>query len=268
MVHHLPPIFAMGSRCILGGIFLIGFAKLPSKKEFKVILKISLNMFTLNFLFFSIGIKTTSSNVAALITQIDVPFTIILSIFFLNEKFRFRYFIGFLIGIVGLNLILINDYKSLQFTSLSILSLIFSSFFYSISVIQLKKTSLDLLKLNSWGLILSGVTLFILSLLIEQKMISYEIVNINLLFSLLLAITSTCVFILWSYLIKHLNITKLSSFLLLIPLFSLIFNAMILHEIITFRLILGILVTLLGVSIFHTQNYSKKISLVYSLLKK
>ncbi len=154
MVNYFPPIFSMGYRCMLGGLILVGFAKLPSKEECKAIFKISINLFTLNFLFFSIGIKITSSSIAALVTQIDVPFTMILSVFFLNEKFKFRYLFGFLIAIIGIYLVLINDYKILKFSFLSILSLTLSSFFYSISTIQLKKTTLNLIKLNSWDLFL------------------------------------------------------------------------------------------------------------------
>ncbi len=111
------------------------------------------------------------------------------------------------------------------------------------------------------GLIFSGATLFIVSFFIEQKISAREILDINILFSGLLAVTSTCVFILWSYLIRHFNVTKLSSFLLLIPIFSLVFNAMILNELITFKLVLGVLTTLLGISIFHTQQRPRKVGL-------
>jgi drug/metabolite transporter (DMT)-like permease len=78
--------------------------------------------------------------------------------------------------------------------------------------------------LNSWALVFSAAALFALSFFIENKPNVREVVGTNIIFSVLLSITSTFVFILWPYLIRHLNVTKLSSSLLLIPIFSLAFN--------------------------------------------
>lgn len=254
MVTHLPPLISMSIRCAIGGALLVGFAGLPSRDEIKSIVKISLNQFTLNFTFFALGIQYTSASLASLITQIDVPFTILLSVIFLNEKFKFHYIIGFVISLTGIYIASMTEHTLLSFNPASILFLILSSLFYSISVIQIKNSSIHLFKLNAWGLIFASLALVILSFFIEKDWNTLEILNFNLIYVVLIALSSTIAFLLWSYLIKKMNVSKLSSLLLLIPALSMLLSGFILNEPMSFRFIVGILFTILGISLFYLQD--------------
>ena len=261
------PIEIIFFRLVLAYIVLFisnpHFIKYNNLKEEGMFLVAGLCGVTLYFLFQNIALSyTLASNVSVLIS-ISPFFTALLSQFFLKEEnFQGNFFFGFAVSIIGIFLIGFNGNFILKLNPLGDILAISCALVWSVYSILLKRISsfqystIQLTrKIFFYGLLL---LIPILSLFDFRLDFSQFTSIPNLLNILFLGIgASAFCYVTWNYAVSVLGAVKTSVYIYLIPIITIIFSAIILHEKITCVALLGVLLILFGLYLSERKVKAK-----------
>lgn len=187
----------------------------------------------------------------AIANQMGVPISTLLSIWLLGETIRWRRTLGITLAFLGMVIISFDPRVLAYWEGLALV--VASCFFSSLGVIFVKRLkNIRALELQAWIAVAGGSTLMVLSLMFESG--QWEAVQnadwhawtalaFTTLMSSLLAHTA------WYYLVSKYPVTSLSPITLLSPLFGIFFGVTLLNDQLTPRMLLGGVVTLVGVFI-------------------
>lgn len=194
---------------------------------------------------------TTASNVGIIVT-IAPFFTALFSMLFLKtEKPKKQFFIGFLVALIGIALISYNGNNDLEINPLGDLLALLASLMWAIYAILTKKIS-DLgyntiqttRRIFFYGLLFMLPLLFFLDFNLELNQFMNWVTGANILF-LGLGASALC-FVTWSNAVRILGAVKTSVYIYLVPVVTLLTSIFILKEPLTIKLIIGALLTLMG----------------------
>lgn len=253
----LPPLFLVAVRFFLTSLPAIFFVKRPPISFAKIALY-GLVMFVLQFGMLFVGMYLgVAPGLASLILQIQVLFTILLGIIFLNEKPHIWNFLGCVISFIGLTVVAMHIHGNISFAGF--LFLIGAALFWSLGNLVAKKIGkVNALSLVIWSSLVSWPPLLALSLAIEgPDLLMHAITHTSLhsfLAALYITYGSTLVgYGLWSYLVHHIPLSTIGSFTILIPIIAILTSVLYLHEplqpwkiLAAFLVILGLSINLLG----------------------
>ncbi|OCG68537.1 multidrug transporter [Gilliamella sp. Nev5-1] len=223
-----------------------------SKQEF-MFLCAGLCGVTCYFLCENIALTYTTASNAGVITTLAPIFTAILSIFFLKtETPPKRFYMGCLFAIVGVALISFNGQFVLSLNPLGDLLVMLACLFWACYSILVKKSSnygyntiLLTRRFFFYGLILM---LPVLPLFDFQWNLSRFTNTVNLCNFLFLGVGASAIcFASWNYAVKLVGAVKISIYLYLVPILTIIAAVVILHEPFTWIAAIGTLFTLCGV---------------------
>ncbi len=115
-VAELPPFIVVGIRFILGGILLLGYAKLvgalkilPTKKEVRNSVIIGILLLVGGNGLVSVAVKNVDSYLAALIVATTPMVVLFYDKFFFKKEISITGWIGTIVGLVGVALLLIKE---------------------------------------------------------------------------------------------------------------------------------------------------------------
>ncbi|OCG61001.1 DMT family transporter [Gilliamella sp. Nev3-1] len=208
---------------------------------------------TCYFLCENIALTYTTASNAGVITTLAPIFTAILSIFFLKtETPPKRFYMGCLFAIVGVALISFNGQFVLSLNPLGDLLVMLACLFWACYSILVKKSSnygyntiLLTRRFFFYGLILM---LPVLPLFDFQWNLSRFTNTVNLCNFLFLGVGASAIcFASWNYAVKLVGAVKISIYLYLVPILTIIAAVVILHEPFTWIAAIGTLFTLCGV---------------------
>jgi len=196
-----------------------------------------------------------SSNVAVLVNQSGVFLTLLLSIFFLNDRLTKQKLLGLSIGLIGIYFICKHDTFATNLNGF--IALFAAVLAFSISMIVIKKTKANAFHLILWLSVLASPILFLLSFFFENN--QWEILQ-----NADLSAWSTVFFAgwgtmfmgayLWLLVIKKYDLSIVLPYRLLIPLFGSFFAFIILDEHLTRNMWIGICLICLGLLITQKKN--------------
>lgn len=219
---------------------------------------------TLYYLLENIALTlTTASNVGIIIT-IAPFFTALLSAVFLKaEKPRLQFYIGFLAAILGVGLISYNGSNALELNPTGDLLAVLAAAAWSVySVLTRKISDLGLDTIQTTRRIFMYGLLFMLPMLLvmdfqpELRQFASAINLGNILF-LGFGASALC-FVTWNTAVGLLGAVKTSVYIYLVPVVTVAASVLILHEPLTPVLIVGALLTLLGLWLSETKIFSKE----------
>lgn len=195
---------------------------------------------------------TTASNVG-IITNLVPIFTAILAIFFIkSEKPGGNFYLGCLIAIIGVGLISFNGKFVLSINPLGDLLAVFACLFWACYSILTKKCSnngyhiiLLTRRFFFYGLILMLPALYLFNFEWELSRFTHPANLFNILF-LGVGASAIC-FVSWNYAVKLVGAVKISIYIYLIPILTIIAAILILNEPFTWITAVGSLLTLCGV---------------------
>ena len=195
---------------------------------------------------------TTASNVG-IITNLVPIFTAILAIFFIkSEKPGGNFYFGCLIAIIGVGLISFNGKFVLSVNPLGDLLAVFACLFWAYYSILTQKCSNDgyhIILLTRrfffYGLILMLPALYLFNFEWELSRFTHPANLFNILF-LGVGASAIC-FVSWNYAVKLVGAVKISIYIYLIPILTIIAAILILNEPFTWITAVGSLLTLCGV---------------------
>ncbi|MHC5228484.1 DMT family transporter [Enterococcus sp. LJL99] len=264
------PIEILFTRFLIGFLLLIILyphrLKLINRQEEWLFIAAGASGIALYYLLENIALTlTTASNVGIIIT-IAPFFTALFSMLFLKtEKPKKQFFIGFVVALIGITLIGYNGNQDLEINPLGDFLALFASLMWAIYAILTKKIS-DLgyntiqttRRIFFYGLLFMVPLLFILDFNLELKQFTNWITVANILF-LGLGASALC-FVTWSSSVRILGAVKTSVYIYLVPVVTLLSAVFILSEPLTIKVIIGAVLTLMGLWISEKRNVKKSVS--------
>lgn len=264
------PIEILFTRFLIGFLLLIILyphrLKLINRQEEWLFIAAGASGIALYYLLENIALTlTTASNVGIIIT-IAPFFTALFSMLFLKtEKPKKQFFIGFVVALIGIALISYNGNQDLEINPLGDFLALFASLMWAIYAILTKKIS-DLgyntiqttRRIFFYGLLFMVPLLFILDFNLELKQFTNWITVANILF-LGLGASALC-FVTWSSSVRILGAVKTSVYIYLVPVVTLLSAVFILSEPLTIKVIIGAVLTLMGLWISEKRNVKKSVS--------
>jgi len=223
---------------------------LPAPKPLWRVIVLALLMGGANFSLMFIALQTATPSATAVVLQLGVPMTILMSMVFLREEVGWRRAIGIALTLAGA-LLVIWDPRGLRI-SIGLLYVALSCLLYSIGAVMLKGMEIKPMQLQAWVGFASMWPLIALTALVEHG--QAETIGAHLwpfigavVFSAL--ITSVVAHTLFYGLIQRYDASLLQPITLSTPLLTIIGGVVITHDAFGPRLILGSAVAFVGVLI-------------------
>ena len=247
------PLTAMAFRYLCVVLFLLPYLlKLP-RQHYLPLFKISLTLGTLYFGFFFWAAHHVSASLAAVILQLQVPFSVIFSCIFLKESPGPLAILGTLIAFLGV-FYAVGElaWQSHQLLSIILLFAAAMSWAYGNIMVRRMRLNLDALSLNA-GIAFCSLPFFIISSFIMEPGAIGHVVHIGLkpwafLFYMVIVSTLFC-YSNWFRLLQTYNVALVTPFMLLVPIFALFCDHWFLNEPMTHYLVVGGGITVLGVGL-------------------
>ncbi|MFC6196806.1 DMT family transporter [Ponticaulis profundi] len=261
----IEPLFYAGMRfgMIALVLFPLFFRRWPSDL-FKLFL-ISLCIGSAHFGLLFIGLANASASSAAVVGQLAVPFTTLLSILFLNEKVGWRRGLGIVMAFLGVIIISVNPSEFSVSTGL--LFVVGSAFCASIGSILMKQiTRMPGVHMQAWVGVMSFLPLFVVSAFLEGgeaglggQFMAFAQGGWLLWLATAFAVLGVSIFGHGSFyvLITKYDVSLLSPLTLMVPVWGVIFGVMLLGEPFTVQFLIGGVVSLAGVLIIALRPNTK-----------
>ncbi len=207
----------------------------------------------------------TSATNASIITSMSPFFTAILSFFLLkDEGLTKRFIIGFIISILGVILVTFNGMFILELNPLGDLLLVIAVFMwatYSVVTKVASKYGYHMIQVTR-RITLYGVIFITPIYLISNPdfdMNKILVLENGLSIAFLGLIASALCFSTWNIAVKHIGAVKTTIYIYAIPVVTIIFSAIFLHEKLTWMGILGAVLTIIGLIVSTRKNRHRSI---------
>jgi drug/metabolite transporter (DMT)-like permease len=255
----IPPILSLGIRffiasIILGTVVVVRHVGVPTDKKFwKLAFLLCVTSFTIPFiLIYWAQIRVDSGLASVLFATYPLWVAIFSHLFLPNEKITFLKILGMILGFLGVVLIFNGGLSEVNSNILfGMIAIVMSAIIQAFGLVAIRRwgTAVHPVTLNLWPMAISIVPLFIASIITEDY--SNIMINERSLGSLLyLAIFCTVItFVVYFWLIKHVEVVLLSLSAFITPVFAIIIGGIVMGEILTGRIIAGSLIILFGVAV-------------------
>lgn len=269
-VTEFPAFMFTTIRFLIVAIILIPFLKIHKGQMMNIFIISTLGG-GLHFGFFYLALDSSKYvSSVAIVLQLGIPISTILSVIFLKEIIRWRRILGILLSFAGVITLMFeptifSDLDGVYFSLLAATAM-------SISMIFMKKLkNIKAFDLQAWLAFASTIMLGIISLTFETD--HYNII-INASYIAWGAVIFTSLIATgvghatFYYLITRYDVSKITPLTLLVPIFAIINSLIISHfeifdgfsESINIKIILGASMTLIGVGIVMVREKSADIS--------
>ena len=250
-VGYFPPIFFTALRFTVLGTLLLPWLRLH-RGEMRNLLAAAVLTGPVTFALMFIGIaRVHEVSTVAVINQLGVPFSTLLSVWLLGERIRWRRRLGVALAFAGVVVISFDPRVLVDRDGLGLLAV--SAFAGALGVIFIKTLrTVKPLELQAWVSASGAVVLLAMSLSLESGQvdsmraagrIGWSALAYTVFLASLVAHTS------WYWLVGRYPVTRLAALTLLTPLFGILFGVTVLGDELTSRMIVGSAITLAGVYI-------------------
>lgn len=233
--------------------------RLKEKKEERTFAAAGLCGVTLYYLLENIALTfTTASNVGVIIS-IAPFFTALFSHFFLHdEKPQATFFLGFAVSMSGICLISFNGNTSLQLNPLGDLLAVLAAVAWAGYAVLSRKISRygyntiqATRRIFTYGLLFMLPTLFLFETDVQRFANPVNLLNILFLgFG-----ASALCFVTWNTAVKLLGAVRTSVYIYIVPVITVAFSILVLHETLTWISVLGMALSLAGLFISEYKNH-------------
>lgn len=196
---------------------------------------------------------TYATNVGVIISVAPFFTSILAHLFFKDEPFHWNFFIGFIVAIIGIFLISFNG-QQMHLSPKGDLITILAAIFWAIYSVVLKKvnelghTSIENTKrIFAWGIFFMLFGLPFSNFQVTPLEILQPLHLCNLLFLGVIACAGC--FVVWNYSCSILGSVRTNQYVYLTPIATILFSSILLHEKITFLIVMGTILTLSGLII-------------------
>ena len=250
----VPPIFFAGIRFLGVAVLLLPFLR-PIPKELGTLFLISFFIGSGHFALLFVGLANAEASAAAIVGQLGVPFSTLMSMAFLGEKVGWRRGLGIMLAFAGVFLIAVVP-ESFS-VSIGLLYIAAAAFIASIGGILMKRiTPISALQMQVWIGVFSFAPLFLVSAFLEQGQIgTYIAGGWAVWIATAFAVIGVSIFGhgAFYHLIKKYDISLLSPLTLMTPVWGVVLSIIPLKDAITAQLIFGSIISLGGVLVIAVR---------------
>jgi O-acetylserine/cysteine efflux transporter len=251
---HMDPLLFTAARFALLALVLLPFVKI-SMSQLKPLLPIAMVMGLGHFYLLAVGLTFVPGVLASVCFLLAAPFSALLSYVFLNDRITPIQTIAIILATLGAMLpsLLIGE-SQLQW---GMLIVIVSTFMWAIGNVQIRKLKeLPVLAIQFWISIITAPLCFIAFLVQanSEPILAQFTMSAILTLTYVVLCSSILSYSIWYRLVHRHGMSKLAGFILLQPIFTLIFGYFIFGETLTFWQLIGSSVTLAGVYTYFKQS--------------
>ena len=255
-VDYLPPFLTIVMRFVIIAFLLIPWIK-PLKNQFFLVLCIGFALGVCQFGFMFLALRLSSDvSTLAIANQVYVPFSVILAVIVLKEKVKLTRWVAIFIAfsgviILGFDPIALRQLDSLGVVMLSALSLSVAS------ILMRKLKDINVLQLQGWIALIAIIPLLFLSVIFERHLwfeISIAPTQAWIAFFYGIFAGSLVFHAGWYYLVSKYPLSVVSPLMLLMPIIGVLSGIVVYGDQMTFKIILGAVVTMIGVVIITYFN--------------
>ncbi len=244
-----PPVFFTAMRFGSVALFLLPLLRIHRGQMRNLIAAAALTGPASFALLFNGVDLVGDASMVAIASQMGVPFSTLLSVWLLGETIRWRRRLGIALAFLGIVVIGLDPRAFTYWEGL--LLVVVSCFLSSLGLIYIKRLkNIRALELQAWVALAGAPALFVLSFATESGQVqavtnasgaAWTALAFTAVLSSLVAHTG------WYYLLSRYPVTSLSPLTLLSPVFGVFFGVTLLHDQLTWRMLLGGAITLAGV---------------------
>ncbi|MEY8345410.1 DMT family transporter [Niallia circulans] len=269
----IPPLLFSSLRLLIGAVILliVLIARkqklLPSKREWKPFLYLSLLMCVGYYALSTYGMQFVDSGISSVLVYTMPIIVTILAHFYLREHLTLNKVIGLIVGAVGLLFIMgpAIMHISWNIALFGEIIILISAVFWACTNIYTKKigSSHDKLKMTMWQLVIGGVLLLVISLVGEHDAITNMTLSQPSILALIYngVLGSAVAFVGWNWVLGKVQASVASISLMSVPILGLVFGWLQLKEEITVNIVIGAIFVCLGI-LFTSVQGKKKIDKV------
>ena len=255
-----PALLIMTIRFGIAGLILVWFTK-PPWGHMREIFVVALIGSTIQYGLTYNGLKGIEASTAAIRVQLEGPILAIMGAFLLKEKLGITRALG--MGLAFIGVLIIAGEPRLDGHLDSVILLIAGSAVWAVAQIMISRLKdLSGITILAWVAIMATPQMFVASLLIEDGQwlaittASFIDWSIILYLALIMTVLGYSV---WYHLLSSVDVSKVSPFLMLLPITSIIAGIVLLDEKLTSSMILGGLLIMSGVaSTLISWNWPRK----------
>lgn len=253
----MPPMALLAVRFGITGLLFLPFAKMH-RRQFGWILLfafvLGVGHFGMNFA----GLQYVGASTATLVGQLQVPFGVIVGIVLYRERVDARQVIGILMAFLGLGVFL--SQSDMHFDWWGVFLMAMSALAWVVANVAVKKVELRPAATLAWMNLLAAPQFLVLSLATESvdwtAVADHPwVLSIAMVY---MVVGGTCIgYGAWYALLRRHPISVLSPFMLLIPVVGVMSGVLFLGEELTLRVVLGGLLTVIGVGVINIRPRQK-----------
>lgn len=254
----VPPVFFAAVRFLGVALVLLPFLR-PVPKDIKMLFYISFFIGSGHFALLFVGLANAEASAAAVVGQLGVPFSTLMSMAFLGETIGWRRGLGITLAFAGVLMIAVDP---ASFTvSFGLLYIVGAAFIGSVGGILMKRMSpIPALQMQAWIGLFSFAPLFAASALLESNQVStFTSGGIWVWGATVFAVIGVSIFGHGGFyqLIKKYDISLLSPLTLMTPVWGVVLSIVLLKDAITAQLIFGSVISLGGVFVIAVRPNKK-----------
>ena len=243
------PLLLMSLRFGIAGLLLVWFTK-PPWKYMRELFIIAFIGSTIQYGFTYYGLKGIDVSTASILVQLEGPILALLSTLILKERLGWPRALG--MGLAFTGVIVIAGEPRLNDSLDSVALVITGAVFWAIAQIMISRLkSLSGITILAWVAIIATPQMLLISLLIEEgqweSIKSADLVDWSIVFYLSFIMT-VIGYSVWYHLLRICDVSKISPFLMLLPVSSIIAGMTLLNEQFTLAMGIGGVLVMTGVA--------------------
>ncbi len=246
---HFSPLLLMSLRFGIAGLILVWFTK-PPWGHMRDLFMVAFIGSTIQYGFTYYGLKGIDVSTASILVQLEGPILALLSTLILKERLGWPRALG--MGLAFAGVVVIAGEPRLSESLDSVALVISGAAFWAIAQIMISRLkSLSGITILAWVAIIASPQMLLISLVIEKgqwhSIVSADLQDWSIVFYLSFIMT-VIGYSIWYHLLRICDVSKLSPFLMLLPVTSIIAGVVILEEQFTLTMGIGGLLVMAGVA--------------------
>ena len=243
------PLLLMSLRFGIAGLILVWFTK-PPWEYMRELFIIALIGSTIQYGFTYYGLKGIDVSTASILVQLEGPILVLLSTLILKERLGWPRALG--MGLAFIGVIVIVGEPRLNDSLDSVALVITGAIFWAIAQIMISRLkSLSGITILAWVAIIATPQMLLISLVIEEgqweSIKTANLIDWSIVFYLSFIMT-VIGYSVWYHLLRICDVSKISPFLMLLPVTSIIAGIVLLGEKFTLAMGIGGVLVMVGVA--------------------
>ena len=248
-MEQFPPLLIMSIRFGIAGLVLVWFTK-PPWGHMREIFLVALIGSTIQYGLTYNGLKGIDASTAAILVQLEGPILALMGAILLKEKLGLMRILGMVLAFVGV--FIIAGEPRLEGHMNSVILLVAGSAVWAVAQIMISRLkNLSGITILAWVAIMATPQMLLGSFIIEdgqwQAISTASLIDWSIIFYLALIMTVVG-YSVWYHLLSRVDVSKVSPFLMLLPITSIIAGMILLDEKLTLPMIIGGLLIMTGVA--------------------